>query len=115
MRKTAPAPGGNLGFFLFSNTWLVQRGKRKKFLKRRCEIRIFAPGKYIAPRKAGSFSEPEVLQMQKAMGVSTGPLGMESPDEDVVDTLIAISVVSKRLAEKLRKKSEKEKTHEQNE
>ena len=51
--------------------------------------------------------------MQKAMGVSTGPLGMESQDEDVVDTLIAISVVSKRLAEKLRKKSEK--THEQNE
>ena len=53
--------------------------------------------------------------MQKAMGVSTGPLGMESQDEDIVDTLIAISVVSKRLAEKLRKKSEKEKTHEQNE
>ena len=92
------------------------KGKaKKKFLKRRCEIRIFAPGKYIAPRKAGSFSETEVLQMQKAMGVSTGPLGMESQDEDVVDTLIAISVVFKRLAEKLRKKSEKEKTHEQNE
>lgn len=87
----------------------------KIFLKVRGEIRIFTPAGYIAPRKAGSFSETEVLRMQKAMGVSTMPRGQDGPGEDVVDTLIAISVVSKRLAEKLRKKSEKEETHEQDE
>lgn len=53
--------------------------------------------------------------MQKATGVSTTLQGQDGPGEDVVDTLIAISVVSKRLAEKLRKKSEKEETHEQDE
>ena len=31
------------------------------------------------------------------------PPGRDAPDEELIDTLIAISVVAKRLAEKLRK------------
>ena len=37
------------------------------------------------------------------------PPGRDAPDEELIDTLIAISVVAKRLAEKLRKQMEKEK------
>lgn len=37
------------------------------------------------------------------------PPGRDAPDEELIDTLIAISVVAKRLAEKLRKQIEKEK------
>ena len=37
------------------------------------------------------------------------PPGKDAPDEELIDTLIAISVVAKRLAEKLRKQMEKEK------
>jgi UDP-N-acetylmuramyl pentapeptide synthase len=49
----------------------------------------------------------EVLQMQNAMCANTIPLEDEFPDEELIDTLIAISVVSKRLAEKLRKQNKK--------
>ena len=35
------------------------------------------------------------------------PPGRDAPDEELIDTLIAISVVAKRLAEKLRKQIEK--------
>lgn len=31
------------------------------------------------------------------------PPGRDAPDEELIDTLIAISVIAKRLAEKLRK------------
>ena len=44
--------------------------------------------------------------MQKAMHVIAKPLEDEPPIEDLIDTLIAISVVSKRLAKKLRKVKE---------
>lgn len=37
------------------------------------------------------------------------PPGRDAPDEELIDTLIAISVVAKRLAEKHRKQMEKEK------
>lgn len=37
------------------------------------------------------------------------PPGRDAPDEELIDTLIAISVVAKRLAEKLRKQMENEK------
>lgn len=37
------------------------------------------------------------------------PPGGNAPDEELIDTLIAISVVAKRLAEKFRKQMEKEK------
>lgn len=58
----------------------------------------------------------EVLQMQKAMCVNTKPLEDELPDEELIDTLIAISVVSKRLAAKLRKiKDEGDKQNEPHE
>ncbi len=40
--------------------------------------------------------------MQKAVGVNTKPQEDDIPDEELIDTLIAISVVSKRLATKLR-------------
>lgn len=37
------------------------------------------------------------------------PPSRDAPDEELIDTLIAISVVAKRLAVKLRKQMEKEK------
>lgn len=39
--------------------------------------------------------------------VQNKPPGRDAPDEELIDTLIAVSVVAKRLAEKLRKQSEK--------
>lgn len=40
--------------------------------------------------------------MQEEMNVTNEFLESEIPDEELIDTLIAISVVSKRLAHKLR-------------
>ena len=58
----------------------------------------------------------EVLQMRKAMRVDTLPQEDEIPDEELIDTLIAISVVAKRLATKLRKiKDEGDKQNESHE
>jgi hypothetical protein len=62
---------------------------------------------YIAVRKGMTHSERKVLQMQKEMNVSDEPLDQELPDEELIDTLIAISVVSKKLATKLRVIKEK--------
>ncbi|MBI5994028.1 hypothetical protein ACV3WI_03830 [Clostridium perfringens] len=45
--------------------------------------------------------------MQKERNVSDESLDQELPDEELIDTLIAISVVSKRLAHKLRVIKEK--------
>lgn len=54
--------------------------------------------------------------MQKAMCVNTKPLEDEAQDEELIDTLIAISVVSKRIATKLRKiKDEGDKENESHE
>lgn len=54
--------------------------------------------------------------MQKAMCVYTKPLEDDVPDEELIDTLIAISVVSKKLASKLRKvKDEGDKQNETDE
>lgn len=50
--------------------------------------------------------ETEVLQMQDAMRGNAKPLDSET-DEELIDTLVAISVVSKRLATRLRKDKEK--------
>ena len=36
------------------------------------------------------------------------PPGRDAPDEELIDTLIAVSVVAKRLAQRLRKQLEKE-------
>ena len=72
--------------------------------------------KYIAVRKGMSLSEMEVPQMQKAMCGNTKPLDTESLDEELIDTLIAISVVSKRIASNLRKiKDEGDKENESHE
>lgn len=54
--------------------------------------------------------------MQKAMRVDTLPQEDEIPDEELIDTLIAISVVAKKLATKLRKiKDEGDKQNESHE
>lgn len=37
------------------------------------------------------------------------PPGTDAADEELIDTLIAVSVVAKRLAEKLRKQQDKKK------
>ena len=71
------------------------------------EIGSFSKSKYIAVRKGKTQSEREVLQMQEEMNVAgESPI----PDEELIDTLIAISVVSKRLAHKLRIIKEKGET-----
>jgi hypothetical protein len=75
----------------------------KKFL----QISSFRNFQYIAVRKGKTHSERKVLQMQKEMTVSDESLDQELPDEELIDTLIAISVVSKRLATKLRVIKEK--------
>ena len=64
------------------------------------EIGSFSKSKYIAVRKGKTQSESEV-QMNN-MSEMDEILKDEIPDEELIDTLIAISVVSKRLAHKLR-------------
>jgi hypothetical protein len=80
------------------------------------EFGIFLPLKYIALRKDMNLSETEVLQMQNAMRVSIESLVPDTSDEELIDTLIAISVVSRRLAQRLRKiKDEGDKQNESHE
>lgn len=93
------------GFFYLSK--YIASGGKKFFLKFLREIRIFPHFQYIAVRKDKSLSETEVLQMQNAM---REPAEHDTRDEEIIDILIAISVVSKRLAEKLRKLNGKETT-----
>lgn len=76
----------------------------QKFLR---EFRSFPVSQYIAVRKDKSLSETEVLQMQAAM---REPAERDARDEEIIDILIAISVVAKRLAEKLRKLNKEETT-----
>jgi len=94
-------------FLSASNSSFPNRTGRKLFQKFLCEIRSFPVSQYIAVRKDKSLSETEVLQMQTAM---REPAGCDARNEEIIDILIAISVVSKRLAEKLRKLNEKETT-----
>lgn len=64
-------------------------------------------------RTAGSHSERKVLQMQKESIEKTA--GLDGTDEELIDVLIAISVVAKRLARKLQNENKEESQHEQNE
>ena len=64
-------------------------------------------------RTAGSHSERKVLQMQKESIEKTA--GLDGTDEELIDVLIAISVVAKRLARKLQNEQKGECQHEQNE
>ena len=73
---------------------------KKYFSKKFFEIRSFGNSQYIAVRKGKNLSETEVLQLQKEMTVNSPP-GEDIPDEELIDTLMAISVVAKRLAKKL--------------
>ena len=100
-----------LGLSLFSNTYPCQQMMKNHFekiiSKNFLEIGSFIKSKYIAVRKGKTQSEREVLQMQEEMNVAgESPI----PDEELIDTLIAISVVSKRLAHKLRIIKEKGET-----
>ena len=61
-------------------------------------------------RRTESHSEMEVLQMQTDMSEETRQANAEA-----IDTLIAISVVAKVLAEKLRKETKEGEPNEQNE
>ena len=64
-------------------------------------------------RTAGSHSERKVLQMQKESIEKTA--GLDGTDEELIDVLIAISVVAKRLARELQNEQKGESQHEQNE
>ena len=89
---------------------------RKKLSKIFAKLRKNSFPGCIADRKDKSLSEMEVLQMQNAMRVDAMPQEDEIPDEELIDTLIAISVVAKRLAMKLRKiKDEGDKQNEPHE
>ena len=79
------------------------RHGRKKVEK---QLRKSQPKSPMNIRKAGSHPEREVLQMQKESTERTAALTAE--DEDLIDTLIAISVVAKRLASKLKTELTKE-------
>ena len=60
-----------------------------------------------------TLSEREVLQMQKeTIEKAAQP---EAADEELIDVLIAISVVAKRLARKLQNEQKGESQNEQNE
>lgn len=63
--------------------------------------------------RQGSRSERKVLQMQKESIEKTA--GLDGTDEELIDVLIAISVVAKRLARKLQNEQKGESQHEQNE
>ena len=61
-------------------------------------------------RTAGSHSERKVLHMQKESIEKTA--GLDGTDEELIDVLIAISVVAKRLARKLQNEQKGESQHE---
>ena len=61
-------------------------------------------------READSRSEREVQPMQAITKEQASPL--RNTDEELIDTLIAISVVAKRLAQKLRQETREEKPSE---
>jgi hypothetical protein len=58
-----------------------------------CKFRNFIKSKYIAVRKGKTQSEREVLQMQEEMNATGESPTSDIPDEELIDTLIAISVV----------------------
>ena len=74
---------------------MMKKQISKIFFKKHLEISTFIKFQYIAVRKGKTQSESEVpMNNMSEMD--------EIPDEELIDTLIAISVVSKRLAHKLR-------------
>ena len=83
---------------------------RKEFFK---IIGIVKAQGTLRGRTAGSHSERKVLQMQKESIEKTA--GLDGTDEELIDVLIAISVVAKRLARKLQNEQKGESQHEQNE
>ena len=85
----------------------------KNFSKSFLEISSFINFQYIAVRKGKTHSERKVLQMQKESIEKTA--GLDGTDEELIDVLIAISVVAKRLARKLQNENKEESQHEQNE
>ena len=79
---------------------MMKKQISKIFFKKHLEISTFIKFQYIAVRKGKTQSESEVPMNN--MSEMDEILKDEIPDEELIDTLIAISVVSKRLAHKLR-------------
>lgn len=79
---------------------MMKKQISKIFFKNYLEISTFIKFQYIAVRKGKTQSESEVPMNN--MSEMDEILKDEIPDEELIDTLIAISVVSKRLAHKLR-------------
>jgi hypothetical protein len=89
-----------LALFPFSNTYPLTADDEKINFKNYLEISTFIKFQYIAVRKGKTQSESEVTMNN--MSEMDEVIKDELPDEELIDTLIAISVVSKRLAHKLR-------------
>lgn len=88
------------------NLCLVKRAEKKLFKKspKKSENVLF--GNLDQIERQGSCSERKVLQMQKETIDQAACL--DAADEDLIDTLTAISVVAKRLAVKIRNEATKE-------
>ena len=79
---------------------MMKKQISKIFFKNYLEISTFIKFQYIAVRKGKTQSEREAPMNN--MSEMDEIIKDEIPDEELIDTLIAISVVSKRLAHKLR-------------
>lgn len=79
---------------------MMKKQISKIFFKNYLEISTFIKFQYIAVRKGTTQSESEVSMNN--MSEMDELLKDEIQDEELIDMLIAISVVSKRLAHKLR-------------
>ena len=87
-------------FFCFRFYARVQKASPENFF---CEFRIFTRFQYTAIRRGKIPTESEVLQMQKEM-TDKSRRSLDS-EEEFIDILIAISVIAKRLAAKLRQQN----------
>lgn len=88
------------------NLCLMKRAEKNNFKKSPEKSENVLFGNLDQIERRGSCSERKVLQMQKESIEKTACLTAE--DEDLIDTLIAISVVAKRLAGKLKTELTKE-------
>jgi hypothetical protein len=118
-QRRFPAHFSELFFKNFSRkssrrSHLKNRRKRQKKIPKLFQ-KLFGKSTAQSPlrnRKVQNLSETEVLQMQTNRKAEAAQCS-QADTEDLIDTLIAISVVAKRLAVKLRKEGEQ--TNEQNE
>lgn len=88
------------------NLCLMKRAEKNNFKKSPEKSENVLFGNLDQIERRGSCSERKVLQMQKETIDQAACLDAE--DEDLIDTLTAISVVAKRLAVKIRNEATKE-------